>query len=175
MSISWTTTYPIATASSEGAPLKLSGSSASEPKRFFKKLAQECRYSSSSMSKNNFRAERFFLLHVAIERMGHLPQQHPLHIRPEVQGSALGVLGVLKENFNVDPPVLSTSEDGGVVLKWSEGSQERMLMLDGEELDLIDRTVGKPSYTVHSATESDQGAELKLIFDHFGSPIPASV
>lgn len=177
MSISWSATYPIATASSEGAPLKLIGSSTVtvEPKKIFKKMAQECQYSSSSMAKNNYRAERYFLLHIAIQNMGRLPEQHPLHVRHEVQGSALGVLGVLKENFDVDAPMLSTSEDGGMVLKWSEGSQERILMLDGEEIDLIDRTVGATDYSVHSANEIDHGADLKLIFDHFGSPIPASV
>jgi hypothetical protein len=174
MTISWTTTFPIASASSNAEPPALIGSSAVEAKDVFKRVAHECKFSTSALAKNNFRSERFFNLHVTIEKMAKLPPQHPLHVRPEAQGSAMGILGVLKENFDVDPPTLSPTEDSGIALKWGEGERERILLVDGEELDLIERTVGASHYAVHVASEADDG-ELRLVFEHFGNPILSSV
>jgi hypothetical protein len=174
MTISWSTTFPIASASSNAEPLALIGSSAVEAKDVFKRVAHECKFSASALAKNNFRSERFFNLHVSIERMGKLPPQHPLHIRPEVQGSAMGILGVLKENFSVEPPTLSPTEDSGIALKWGTDDRERILMVDGEEIDFIERAVGATHYAVHVAAETADD-ELKLIFEHFGNPILSSV
>lgn len=134
---------------------------------YFCHFAKIAEHTVSSQVKNNMRTVRFCDLHEAVAKMVDLPHNHPFHVSAEVGHTAIGLLGILKNNIDVDAPQLLPTEGSTLAFVWEEGNRQRMLTLGVDELDLMDRVVGSSEHTLVSASDDDDG-DLKLLIDHLG-------
>lgn len=137
----------------------------------FRRFAEAVELGSSTLNRNNLRADMYHDLFEAITSLAMLPEGDPMRINLQVCTAALDIVGVLKENFDVPPPKIFPHEDETLVLKWDERDKVRMLWIeDDDEVDLIDRRLGESTSQVVSANAGADGT-LGLLFEHLGKPI----
>lgn len=122
-------------------------------------------FAASTEVRSNMRVDRYFRLHQLIQKMAETPEGHRMHVAENIKTAAHDIVGVLRENFDLDAPRVYPSDDDTLVLVWEEDCRERLLTIGHEDVGLSERQSG--SSEIRSFwTEYESGGDLDLLFHH---------
>lgn len=74
----------------------------------------------------------------AIHTMALLPETHSFHVDADAAHRASDLLGIMWENFQIEPPKVLPQDGEAVVFTWDHGDIKRYVTVDREDVDVMD-------------------------------------
>lgn len=106
---------------------------------------------------NTERACRYAAIQSAIHTMALLPESHSFHVDARAVYKASDLLGVMWENFHIEPPKVLPQDGEAVVFTWDHGDIKRYVTVDDEDVDVMD---------LHKTTQVKCIYEVQLDDEH---------
>lgn len=97
---------------------------------------------------NSPRASYFHQLTESIHQLAALPEFDPMHIDAETKAYAVDLVGLIRDQFDIEAPQFFPQDAEALVLTWDKGRVKRLLTIAGEEVSLLDldRATQKRAY-----------------------------